>query len=330
MARPSLIIFDLQQEKNAPSSMRLKSVVDFFESEGISVCREVMPISFIKKLAILKRYLFKKEFIFISMPPFAIWPLLLLNNHLIIDWRDGWSIAMKTGYGGTTNAKLIKCALAQFVEKVYLRYAFRVITCTPGLVSYHSRLKKYDVTFLPNGHINSGVKAKKGELFLNKEILTVTCCGKFSEYGLAKAKLLVSTLRKRYSGNQKILLRLIGCDYVQNEWVLEYSNKFDIRVQFLPKLRYEEMLSELCKSDLAAVIIRDTDYDLGTKAFDAVSLGIPIVNIYEGSNFATYFSGCFDTDYDPMIVKEFALKHRRSYLVSYYLSDLASDLINQQ
>ena len=137
------------------------------------------------------------------------------------------------------------------------------------------------MTFLPNGHINSGVKAKKGELFLNKEILTVTCCGKFSEYGLAKAKLLVSTLRKRYSGNQKILLRLIGCDYVQNEWVLEYSNKFDIRVQFLPKLRYEEMLSELCKSDLAAVIIRDTDYDLGTKAFDAVSLGIPIVNIYE-------------------------------------------------
>ena len=59
MARPSLIIFDLQQEKNAPSSMRLKSVVDFLKVR-VSVCREVMPISFIKKLAILKRYLFKK------------------------------------------------------------------------------------------------------------------------------------------------------------------------------------------------------------------------------------------------------------------------------
>ncbi len=286
-----------------PSNRRVDSFADFFSLNGFKV-QNWGNLSFKDKMFAL----LKSELIFLSMPPFRFWWLLLFFGYkLLIDWRDGWSVSMKTGYGNTVPPQKIKSIFARGIELFSIIMAKKIVVCTQGLYLYHTKhiSSKYakKITIITNGHdlpINSD--AFSDHELLEKSEIKAICIGKFAEYGNDKALMAINTLLERYP-KATFKLQLIGANEEENLPVLEKASKScRISISFEDRIPYDEVIERLKSADLAIAIIRDQSYDYGTKVFDYIACGKPILNIFEpSSNFRKFFSGCFDDDYDREI-----------------------------
>lgn len=64
----------------------------------------------------------------ISMPPFKPYEFLGLcrKSKVILDLRDGWSIAQQSGYGGNVAKKPIKALLTRVIERYMIRCSYFV------------------------------------------------------------------------------------------------------------------------------------------------------------------------------------------------------------
>ena len=102
-----IILYPIGVKKGAPAYQRISSFVNFYKKNNIKVIFKYTPNSFYSRIKLIKFMYKNKVFnIFISMPPFRNWIFFLIPYiNLILDIRDGWSIAMKTGYGNTVKPK---------------------------------------------------------------------------------------------------------------------------------------------------------------------------------------------------------------------------------
>ncbi|MDP2158953.1 MAG: hypothetical protein Q8K02_00585, partial [Flavobacterium sp.] len=177
-----------------PSTIRVFSYKNFFEKNYIAECCLDVSVNkstfYIWILCILGRY----DAVLLSMPPFRGWGLLFLPfTRVILDVRDGWSIAMGSGYGGNLPPKPFKAKIARLVEKFAIRRSFVSITCTKGLQEYLQNVSGRQVLLVPNG-----VACDDLDLILNikhnvtkvnfSDELIFCCAGQFSEYGKIKVE----------------------------------------------------------------------------------------------------------------------------------------------
>ncbi|WP_130202627.1 glycosyltransferase family protein [Pseudidiomarina tainanensis] len=228
--------------------------------------------------------------IFVSMPPFRnFYKFFCLRKRIILDIRDGWSIAQATGYGGNVRRKPIKAWVSRKVEWFLIQRSYLTITCTPGLQRHLESVSGRNIIMIPNGisdeRINLIKRLKKSKITAHgnsiRKRLTFVCAGQFSEYGVNKVKKLLKVISERY-GDQPNLVRLIGADPKRNDWLVNYyknlTNGFG-EVDILPRMEEEEMYQHMLDADYGLTIIRDPDYDFGTKVYDYIALGLPYAKV---------------------------------------------------
>lgn len=249
-----------------------------------------------------------------SMPPFRnFWLLFVPGLSVTLDWRDGWSIAMATGYGGNRKLRPLRAIAVKTVEIIAIMLAKEVWTCTPGLFRHHcKRLPRFlrrKIRLVPNGH-QMEVTAERFTEFIPGERLTAVCAGKFAAYGVQEVLRILDTLAQRYPG-RAIDIRVIGAPDEDRGAILDHIRDMSITVSWEGRKPYDEIVKDLAAADLAVAVIRDQSYDFGTKIFDYIAAGTPIVDVFTDPDFRAYFSGCFDTDYDPEIARRKAERFHR-------------------
>ncbi|OOE73673.1 hypothetical protein BZG23_11270 [Salinivibrio sp. ML290] len=269
----------------------------------------------------------KKKYVFLSMPPFHNFKFFLNpRRSVILDIRDGWSIAQATGYGGNVKCKPLKSIFTRQVERFLIRRAFLTITCTNGLHKYLEEISSRNVILIPNGISGEDYKraqSLKAEKKINEGDELVFCCaGKFSEYGPDKVEKLCLTIMKRYS-SKKIKIQLIGSNEEKNIWLdrfLREKSGGQAYLDIVPRKSRESLYEVMARADYGMTILRDPSYEFGTKIYDYIALGLPVVNYFDKpNNFTDYFDACLDIGFGRNnIVPEI----RRDLLIEQGLKDI--------
>lgn len=284
----------------SPADERVKSFSDFFSKSGLDVEFFDYPTSLMKLLKlVLFIYLKKIDYIFVSQPPFKYMIIFLLPFlKKIIDFRDGWSIAIQDGYGGLVKPNILKAKIAKKIEKFCMNRSIFTITCTPGLQNYLSSMTDKPIFLITNGiskenflYIQSFVESN----YSNKDDSTLKfyCAGKFSEYGVNNIKKILDIILYRYS-DFNIEINLIGSDKAKNTWIKDYiPEKWKFKIY--EKMDKKNLYEELNNADIFLTVIRDEKYELGTKVYEYLSYKKPILNYFDDqNNFTKYFDGAFD------------------------------------
>ena len=247
-------------------------------------------------------------YVFISMPPFRGWDIFLQSRvRVILDIRDGWSIAMKSGYGGTTSNKPTKSWVASNVERWAIRRSFISIACTNGLQQHLEKISHQPVLLIPNGISDDDLELVKKikirrDFWKNPQYVSFICSGQFSEYGADKTRKLLKTIVDRYGKDGNLLVRLAGSDAEINAWTIRYFREITRGtgcIEILPRMTRARLFEIIASCDYGLSIVRDPDYDFGTKIFDYIALGLPVVNYFDmPNNFTRHFNACLDVPFE--------------------------------
>lgn len=315
-----LLVISPVSNPGSPVFSRISALEKVFGRHQITVINYNSLSPFSKLLM-----LFTSDLIFITMPPFRHWWLIFFWGYkIVLDWRDGWSIAMKSGYGNTVSPQRIKALCARMVELLAVFLSKKIFVCTQGLLNYHikavSSFFSRKFLLVTNGH-NIDVDNNRfcNRVLRGKTKIRAICIGKFVEYGEDKARNSIETLLMRYP-MASIEVFLFGCSIPDNSNFIEKFQSTSRLSFFLQsRLDYALAIDEVVKSDIALAIIRDPRYEYGTKVFDYIACGVPILNYLPFDNdFIRTFSGCFDTDYDPEVAYKKAVFYRRdAYLCQF-------------
>lgn len=251
-------------------------------------------------------YISKYDSIFVTMPPFRNWSLCFLPGvKIILDIRDGWSIGMRNGYGGTAKPNILKAWIARIVEQLAIKSSALTITCTPGLKRYHAtRWTRGKLTLIPNGfpdedveYAQAIVNGKIGKPQSFKDHIRFVCAGKFGEYGSKNVEILFDAIKKRYGGSV-CEIDIFANSKEKQSIVYEISRKYNnIICNVYDFLSRDILLEKISNYDIGIVLLRDQEYEFGTKIFDYIICGIPIFDYFAPGDIKRFFAGYFDTDY---------------------------------
>jgi len=290
--------------KGSPVVERTLAYNNFFMINGVETKLIKTPKNLIE-LVRLVIFIYKNSYknILITMPSFRNWSLLFLPKiNTILDIRDGWSIAMKSGYGGTSKPNKKKYYFAKFIEKLAIKVSTLTITCTPGLQDYLQNISNKEVLLVPNGYSKEDQNIVNKLLSDNKpnNIITFICAGKFSEYGKEKVILIIDKIEKKYK-NKNIILKVVGADFKENKWIIDYIQKqiySNIKYDYIDRVDRVQLYKLIIDSDVAISVIRDPSYDFGTKVFDYILCKKPILNYFDTENaFTEFFNGFFESNF---------------------------------
>lgn len=289
MQRTSISFKKKETLTGTPIHSRIKSFQDYFSKTGLELKKD------------------KSDYIFISMPPFRNFNLFFSTKYkIILDIRDGWSIAQATGYGNMVKSKPFKAIITRLIERLIIRRSYLVITCTNGLQSYLKKISGKEILLIPNGILDEDYEFTKKLILLNIKKNNIDefifcCAGKFSEYGEEKVKKLCDVIIKRYQ-DKKLKLQLIGSDKDKNQWINDYLKKISkgrATLEILPRMSRDELYKTMAQANYGLTILRDPSYDYGTKIYDYIALGLPVINYFdEPNNFTKYFDACLDKPFN--------------------------------
>ncbi len=316
-----------------PSYERIMAFQQFYKSHGAHVQSYTTPTHL---FALLQLVFFCKknaiDYLFISMPPFRVWLLFLFfKNKVILDIRDGWSIAMQTGYGGTAKPAPFKAKLARMVERFAIQRAACSITCTPGLQTHLEKVSGKPLLLILNGVSKENfqyIQQTKESITKQDEpnTLNIICAGKFSEYGQDKVKHILQLLTIQFP-NQHINLNVLGANKAANKWIHNYiqSKKYrQISFKLWDRQPKEKMYPAILSSDIAISLVRNPNYEFGTKVFEYILCQTPILYYFDDHNpFSAYFQGFFyekdkQIDYkdiEERFIRENILEHNKNVLL---------------
>lgn len=308
----------------SPALGRVNSFIDFYRKKGFYIETMLYPSSIVEFISLLKRVFTNRvDYIFISQPPFS-YPMIFAIPFLkkIVDYRDGWSIAQESGYGGIVENKPLKAKISRMIERFAIKRSYCAITCTPGLEQYLSKISNCKLLLIPNGvndkdlNLINDLKLKELPQQANSECLTFCCAGQFSEYGKDKVKIVLQKISDRYQ-DKELKILLIGSDKEENNWVKQYFSQLTLGrgiVEILPRMEKKELFITMLEANFGLTILRDPSYDFGTKVYDYIALGLPIVNYFDKpNNFTNYFDICLD---EPFGTNKKVPEIRRSKLIS--------------
>lgn len=268
-------------DQNSAAYKRLKELKASFETAGVDTIWAHEPGSDTADLD------------YFSYPPFPrlkqIFMLMLARRPFVVEYRDGWANAIATGYGGTARPKPVKALAVRLIEVALRARARQVVTVTPGLVRWHG---KASTTLLPNGS-ELDTPTPRRDVDLRKPILSVICFGKFLSYGEDNVMAALETLSRRYKGQ---MLEIHVYSQMSEETAVKHPFP-NITITRKAPVNPESFVDFFGGYDLGLAIIRDPDYDFGTKIFDYAQAGLPIVDYFdEETDLKRFFAGAFDTD----------------------------------
>jgi len=277
-----IIAFHLANtNKSSPAYKRLSSLKAAFEAAGIATIWAHQEGGD------------KADIDYLSFPPFprlkAIPRLLLSRRPIVLEYRDGWANAIATGYGATVRSKPVKAQAVRLIETALSLRARRVVTVTPGLMRWHGVSR---TALLPNGS-ELDTPAPRRDVDLNKPTLSVVCFGKFLSYGQSNVMAALGSLSRRYKGQT---LDIHVYSNAPEETAIEHPFA-NVVITRKDPVCPASLVDFFANYDLGLSIIRDPNYDFGTKIFDYAQAGLPVVDYFDGDNdLKRFFAGAFDTD----------------------------------
>ena len=317
-----LLISYFFNEKGSVAILRSKSLYKNLKKSGYSV--EVLHKNFwginigssflIWSLILFLKIIFSKEkIIYISCGPFLHLPFVVVatkirKKKLLIDFRDPWSLNIKNGYNQSVKVNKLKLFLSERIEKFSYKNCSSFIICTRGMYDGYHKLFKCDkkLELITNGFDFETDKFEDESKFKG---FNVVCLGKFVEYDEEKSILVLErALNMARFRNEELKLHFVGTDEVINLPVLKKLNLIS-NTKFYPKMEYEEALKIAAKCNMALLVLRNENIEYGTKIFDYIGLGLPILDGFEeNSIFRNEFNVFIEKDGN----KESVFKYSRN------------------
>jgi hypothetical protein len=291
--RKKIICISPSVQDGAPAKERGRAFREFFLFNNVEVHDFDTPKNLLGWLSI---YIYAKQKriknIWVTMPPFRGWFLLLFPRlNMMIDIRDGWSIAMRSGYGGTAPKNKVKAAIAKIIEKIAISRAKQVYTCTPGLqkhfqsISYKNKgkVKLIRNSFSKEDQRLADKLRKNNKTIYRNSKKTYICAGKFSEYGKDKVSQVLNAISVDSKGKE-VELHIIGACKQANNWLLDINDYKNVKIKLLDQMPKESLYRLLLQSHCGVTVIRDPAYDVGTKVYDYLVCDLPVLNYFRGKN----------------------------------------------
>lgn len=241
--------------------------------------------------------------IFVSCGPFNyLFPVViaatLRGKKIVVDLRDPWSFNLvpRTWRGRLSRLR------ARFVEKLAYRFCDLFVVCTPGMEALYGELFKSrgKLRLVLNGYDFNPDEYALGIKKSGSDEERFVCMGKFFYYSVEKAKAILNLLEKRsVRTGKKIELVLIGDESGRLEELRPSLPGLErVRLVSVGRLDYKTTLAYAANSSGAAIIIRNEDFDFGTKIFDCIGLGLPILDSFDHSRefYKTFKEFCVPFD----------------------------------
>jgi hypothetical protein len=300
------------QQEDGVGSFRSRALAEMLKTNGysINVISKHSFHSITKKnillwgLFCLFRVLFSKErIVYVSCGPFLHLPFINLaaiirRKQLVVDFRDPWSLNIKHGYGQDVKPNSLKLFIAESVEKQIYRTCTYFIVCTEGMYESYKALFNdgTKIVTIHNGHVLNedvvhGIKEHSGETSIQ-----FVCLGKFAEYHYDKALATLKKISALRDEGKKVSVKFIGSDIELTQGLIKEAG-LEKDATVYPRLKYDEAISIARNSDVGLVVLRNEAYEIGTKIYDYIGMGIPVLDSFEnGSNFKNKFNKYLFTD----------------------------------
>lgn len=234
------------------------------------------------------KLLFKaeNEKVYISCGPFWHLPMVTLacwlkNHKLYVDFRDGWSINIRTGYGRKPGKlSLIKSYIALLFERLAYAVSERFIVCSKGAVKEYVAIFGDDkkMLLIRNGH-ELDVDAIKYYCSHSRRydvVYKIACAGKFI-HDMPNGKQKILSLCKRLDLEKKeYVIYFIGTDKDTEKELSGIKN-----IVFKERMPYDDVMRFIADADMVLTAIRNEDFDYGTKIFDYIALGLPVYDWFD-------------------------------------------------
>lgn len=311
-------------EKYGVAAQRSRSLWSFLSSKNIPAqVVQLQQSSWGWLFKSLKSIIRTNDTIYVSCGPF--YPLLLISfwcficrKKLIVDLRDPWSLSIIYGYGKRTSPLWsFKAKIALWIEHFAYKHSQEMWVCTQGMYQFYEKYFRDSkkLRMIPNGYdgtlLTQHQAQKKNDL--ETERRTYICLGKFVEYGFENChRIIKKIMDDSKQGNFKILL--VGCEPQANR---AYFEKFypEIQYQICDRVSYLKALQMASECDYGICLVRNEDYEYGTKVFDYIYLKLPILDIFDqNKNFYLYFKDYLEDPekvdrkhYDRQVIWESAL-----------------------
>lgn len=323
MSNKILMITYFFDNSDGVGAQRSKTLNRFLNEQGIKTTvvdkkyfGELVARNFyLWTFTVFLKILFSKEKkIYISCGPFqnlifVVLASFISRKELIIDFRDPWSLNIKSGYNNKVKVNKVKLYLAELIEKISYKICKYFIVCTKGMFKEYEALFKSNskLRLMTNGYDFKPVKMKKKIDYFN---LKVVCLGKFAEYDVDKARKALQEILKLTKDKSKLKLFFVGSDKVINSKILEEFSLLNNSV-FYDRMEYEKALEIASKCDLGMLVVRNENIEYGTKIFDYIGLGLKVIdNFDENSIFKKEFCDFINSENK----KSNILKYNRDHI----------------
>lgn len=290
------------ESNDGVGALRSRSLVRFLEKRGFDV--DIVKRNTFGSIGEKNFYLWtilcafkvlfsKQKNVYVSCGPFNHLLFISLacfirKKKLIVDFRDPWSINIKTGYG-KPNAKInrFKVFISTVIERLVYRICTYFIVCTEGMKNYYQKLFGNDdkIKVIMNGYDFdiAEIEKYKDDNLKNNQVLKFVCLGKFAEYDEQKAHKVISKIKDIKNQGYSVHIYFVGTNREPTFSILKQYSLEDCSI-FYPRMSYKEALKIAINCNIAILIIRNEEIEYGTKIFDYIGLGLPVLDIFDHSN----------------------------------------------
>jgi hypothetical protein len=249
----------------------------------------------------------RSDIFLFSVGPYSIaLPFLILSIFrrldFVCDIRDPLYFNILSNYGHTVERNFIvkkfKEILSLTLESLIFKFSRNILVCTPGTKQKYSNLfpkQSSKISLVFNGHLIQKNEVRELKWKSSPKPKTkIVCLGKFFQYGEKNAlkvlNKLINEMNKHNIHNYE--LTIIGEKQALCEKFLSQYIEFNF-INTKKRIPLADVHQVLLKYDLAAQVIRDEEIDIGTKFYNYIAAGLPIVNTLNEEKNAYKFMNSF-------------------------------------